>query len=112
MSRLSTAVLGLRFQIMAGFAAMVMMLWYQGRTANEALHDVGETFQRAGKQLSDGADLQLQAQELRVAVFRVLGRTGSRSRSQSIGPLVVPRMERGSNGNVPVSSSYRITPSE
>ncbi|MCB9877738.1 MAG: methyl-accepting chemotaxis protein [Planctomycetes bacterium] len=58
---------------MAGFAAMVMMLWYQGRTANEALHDVGETFQRAGKQLSDGADLQLQAQELRVAVFRVLG---------------------------------------
>ncbi|MEZ6036236.1 MAG: methyl-accepting chemotaxis protein [Planctomycetota bacterium] len=58
---------------MAGFAAMVLMLWYQGRTANEALNDVSETFQGIGQQLSDGADLQLQAQGLRVAVFRVLG---------------------------------------
>ncbi|MBZ0152183.1 MAG: methyl-accepting chemotaxis protein [Planctomycetes bacterium] len=64
---------GLRLQIMACFGVLLLLLWQQGDAAGRSMQALGETLRGIDDELATNRELQLGSQQLRVAVFRVLG---------------------------------------
>jgi len=63
----------IRVQIMAGFGLLLLLLWLQGQEGNSAINDLGELTHSENSKRAIGHELELEAQQLRLAAYRVLG---------------------------------------
>jgi len=64
---------GLAGQILFGFGLLLVVLWMQGHSAKGALRDLAADLREGEARAAAFADLEADAQRLRVLLFRVLG---------------------------------------
>ena len=58
---------------MAGFGLLLLLLWQQGHEGNQAIRELGELTHTNSRTRGTGHELERDAQQLRLAAYRVLG---------------------------------------